>query len=140
MTLEERNTWVGLGVGLAAFVAYLTVIAVRAADTPLTQVEWGGPMLWAVGVGGGVYALVYLADRIRHRGRTVADERDAQIQRFGDASGGGLADLAALAALIMLALDVDSFWVAHTLFVGGFLGATIGSLAKVAAYREGIPS
>ncbi len=140
MTLEERNLWFSTALGLAAFAVYAVVLLVRLTDEPPTEVAWAGPMLWTVGIAGGLYALFYLVDRLLHRGTTVSDPRDEEIRRFGESISRGLVDLAALAAIVMLALDVHAFWVAHTLFVAGFVGAMIGSLAQISAYREGLPT
>lgn len=140
MSFEERHTWVGTAIGLAAIAAYILVIAGRAQDSPLTDVEWGWPMLVTVLAAGGLYALVYLGMRLRHRGEATTDARDIEIDRYGELAGKGLASAAITAAVVMLALDVDTFWVAHTLFGGAYLSSLVGTVAKIAAYREGIPS
>ena len=46
--------------------------------------------------------------------------------------------LAGLAALIMLTLGVSTFWVAHVLFMGSFLGSLANSGVAIAGYRDGI--
>ncbi|WP_296665667.1 hypothetical protein [Demequina sp.] len=140
MGFGERNQAIGLVLGLAAFVAYWAIVIVRAATDglPFAEVAWQGPMLWSVGLGGGLYAVVYGTMRWRARGSRVTDERDAEIERHAEAVGAGLTGLAVLATLIMLALDVDTFWAAHVLFVGAFLGSMAGSAASLAAYREGV--
>jgi len=46
--------------------------------------------------------------------------------------------MAALIAMIMLALNADTFWVVHVIFVGSFLGTVASAGMTVSAYTEGI--
>ena len=61
MTLTERTTIIGTVLGVVTFVTYWAVVVTRALtdDLPLEQVAWHGPMLLALIVGGGLYAVVY---------------------------------------------------------------------------------
>ena len=52
-------------------------------------------------------------------------------------AGGQVAVIAVLVAIILLALDAPSFWIAHVLFVGSYLGSVTGAMVSLAAYREG---
>lgn len=140
MSFEERHTWAGTAIGLAAIVAYIIVIVGRASDSALTEVQWGWPMLATVVIAGGLYALVYLGLRLRHSGERMTDARDEEIDRYGELAGKGLVSATVTTAVVMLALDVDTFWVAHTLFAGAYLGSLASTLTKLAVYRGGIPS
>jgi hypothetical protein len=137
MSFEGRHRAIGLGLGIAAFVAYWVVIAVRAAgdDLPFTEVAWQGPMLVALVVGGAIYGAIYGTMRWRARGTRVADERDTQIALMSETAGGQLTGLAVLVTLIMMALDADPFWSAHVLFVGSFLGSVSSAVVSLSAYR-----
>jgi hypothetical protein len=142
MTFTERYTAAGLLIALVAFVSYWGVVIFRAAtdDLPLVDVSWQGPMLVVLLVGGGLYALVFLAMWLRVRREPHTDVRDQEIERYAQTAGGGITGLAVLAALIMLALDAPTFWTANVLFVGSFLGSLASSGVTLAAYREGMPS
>ena len=141
MTVTERTTIVGSVLGLITFIAYWTVIIVRALtdDVPFVDVEWQGPMLAAILVGGALYAISYGLISWQARGTRRSDERDYEIQRYAESAGAGLAGLGSLAALIMLTLDVDTFWVATTLFTLGYLGSLVNSGVTIAAYQQGMP-
>ena len=76
----------------------------------------------------------------RHRRERLTDERDDEIQRYAETAGGGLTGMGVLAALIMLALEVDTFWVANVLFTVAFLGSLASAGVTLAAYREGVES
>ncbi len=140
MEFELRHHLVGLFAGLGAFVAYWAIILTRAAtdDAAFTEVAWRGPLLLALGVGGGLYGVIYLLGLARNRGRVVTDVRDAEIRRAAEEAGAGLTGMASLAALILLGLDASAFWVAHVLFVGGYLGSLAYSGRAISAYRKGL--
>lgn len=140
MELEYRQRVIGVIAGLAAFAAYWVIVLTRAAtdDASFTHVAWQGPLLLTVGVGGAIYGAAYGFARLRTRGEMVSDARDKEIERAALATGSGLTSLAVLAALILLGLGVGSFWVAHVLFVGAFLGSLAESGTAIAAYREGL--
>jgi len=142
MSFSERNTAIGLVLGLVGFIAYWVVVISRAAsdELPFTQVAWQGPMLVVLIVGGSAYALVWLTGWVRHRRERLFDERDHEIQRYAETAGAGSTGAAVLAALIMLALDVDTFWVAHVLFTLAYLGSLSSAGVTLAAYREGVQS
>ena len=140
MTVNERGTMIGLGVGLVAFIGYWVVVIYRSVNdaVPFTEVAWQGPMLLAIALGGGLYAATLGVLYWLTRGERRHDERDDEIQRHAETAGAGLASMGALIALILLALDVDSFWPAHALFVLGYLGSLINASVTIAGYREGV--
>jgi len=140
MTFTERYTWAGLAISIATFVTYWTIVIVRAVTDgrPLVDVDWQGPMLWSLLIGGGLYAVVMLALWLRVRGEAHTDARDREIERYAATTGGGITGLAVLAALVMLTLNAPTFWTATVLFVGSFLGS-LGSIGvSLAAYRKGL--
>jgi hypothetical protein len=142
MTFTERYTSAGLAIGLVTFIAYWAVVIFRAAtdDLPLVEVAWQGPMLLALAVGGGLYAVTFLTLWLRVRREPHTDVRDQEIERYAQTAGGGITGLAVLAALIMLALEAPTFWTATVLFTGSFLGSLASGGVTLAAYREGMPS
>lgn len=142
MTFTEKYTSAGLAISLVAFVGYWAVVVFRAVtdELPLTEVAWQGPMLVVLIVGGGLYAIVFLALWLRARREPYSDARDHEIERYAQTAGGGITGLAVLATLIMLALGTPVFWAANVLFVGSFLGSLASAGVTMAAYREGMPS
>ena len=140
MEFSQRHTLMGAAISLATMLTYLTIVTVRATTDglPLTQVSWQAPMLWCVGLGAAIYALVYAALRARHRGERVADERTERIDHQAEFAGSGLTGLGVLAALVLLAVGAEAFWVAHTLLIVTWLGSLAGSAVAIAAYRGGL--
>ncbi len=141
ISFEEGTTYGGLVLLIASFLAYLGIILTRARtdQVPLVDVAWRGPMLLVVLVSGVLYGLGYLVARLRHRG-PAEDARDREITRYGDSISGALASLTIFVTLIMLALEVDTFWVVHNLFLGSGFATFVGTAARIGAYHEGIPS
>ncbi len=139
MTFTERYTWAGLVIAIVTFVTYWVVILVRAGTSGrlLVDVDWQGPLLWALIVGGGLYALTMLVLWLGVRGHAHTDARDHEIERYATASGGGITGLAVLATLVMLALGAPTFWTAMVLFTGSFLGSLASSGVTLVAYRRG---
>lgn len=142
MNFQLRHQAWGLAVASVGFVAYWVVIIIRAArdDVSFTHVAWQHPLLWLLGAGAAVYLAVYGASYWSTRGTIRTDERDAEIARRADAAGSGMPTLGALVALVMLALGVEAFWVAHTIFVSSFLGTMTSVGLSIAAYEEGLDS
>lgn len=142
MEFSQRHTLVGTAISIVAMLTYLTILVVRAVTDglPLAEVAWQGPMLWCVGLGGAAYAIAYGVMRAQHRGQRVTDERTERIDTQAEFTASGITGLAVLAALVMLALDVDSFWVANTLLLMSWLGSLAGAAVAIDAYRGGLES
>lgn len=139
MTFTERYTWAGLILSIATFAAYWIVVVIRAASDvlPFAEVAWQGPMLWALILGGGLYALAMLVLWIRVRGEARTDARDHEIERYAATAGNGITGVAVLATLAMLPLAAPLFWTATVLFTGSFLGSVVCTGVTLAAYRRG---
>ncbi len=142
MNFQLRHQVWGLAISAVAFVAYWVVIIVRAArdDVSFTQVAWQHPLLWLLGVAATVYLVIYGASYWRTRGTIRTDERDAEIERRSSSASSGMTALGALSAMVMLALGVEAFWVAHTIFVSSFLGTLASFGMSMSAYTEGLDS
>ena len=140
MDFQLRHQGWGLVASLVWFVTYWTLIIVRAVtdDVSFTNVAWQHPLLWMLAAGAAIYAAIYVYSYWSTRGAIRTDERDAEIRRRSDAAGAGFAALGAVAALVMLALGVGAFWVAHTIFIASFLGTLASTAQTVAAYMDGL--
>lgn len=140
MTFTERHTWAGLAIGLITFFTYWIIVVARAATDglPLVDVDWQGPMLVSLALGGGLYALVMLVLWLRGRGEALTDVRDHEIERHSASVGGGVTGIAVLSTLIMMTLDAPAFWTATVLFAGSFLASLASAAVTLAANRRGL--
>jgi len=141
MSFEEKNVWIYAMVTVGAFGAYLVTILGRAQGTPLTEVPYVGAMLWTIGaaiaasiVGRIVVAVAWPKDADKK------DQRDKEINRFGEYVGQSFVVIGAVAALGLSMAEVDHFWIANAVYLAFVLSALLGSTAKLVAYRRGFPS
>jgi hypothetical protein len=141
ISFTEGVQYAGIALSLLSMVTYLAIVLTRVFtdDVSVTKVAWQGPMLLVVAIGGALYTIGYGVARLVHRG-PVEDARDKEIQRFGESINGGLVGLTVAVSIVMLALNVEPFWVAQNLFLGSWFASFVSSAGRVAAYREGIPS
>jgi predicted membrane protein len=65
------------------------------------------------------------------------DQRDKDINRYGEYVGGLVLGVAAVVPLILALAEVDHFWIANTIYLAFILSATAGSIVKIVAYRRG---
>jgi cell division protein FtsW (lipid II flippase) len=98
-------------------------------------------MLWTIGaaiaasiVGHIVVAIAWPKDADKK------DQRDKEINRFGDYIGQSFVVIGAVAALVLSMAEVDHFWIANVIYLAFVLSALLGSTAKIVAYRRGFQS
>lgn len=141
MTFQEKLTWLYGAISVATGATYFGIIVARAQNTALTEVAWVWPMAWtliACLVGMIVGSLVlYLASP---KDRRKTDQRDREIERFGNYAGQGFGTFCVAAALILTMTGASHFWIANTIYLGCFLAGIIGALVKIVVYRIGFQS
>ncbi len=113
MSSEERSTWI-VGVSLVVvFGWYFTKIIIEAATTPVDAISYQGLLAVMVVVFMGVVVAGHIALAVITRSSPGRDERDRRVDRFGEFVGGYVLGTGILALLIMAALEVEYFWIAH---------------------------
>ena len=148
MNVDERAVWTYLVMLIGSTVAYAAVVIPRALDTPIEDVEWVVPMIWAIGIAivgtvlGAIASAIASAVERAARGRDPeadlgSDERDKEISRLGDRRSQGVLGAGMLATLILAMLDADTFWIGNTLYLAGALGGLVETIVKIRAYRRG---
>jgi hypothetical protein len=137
MASEEKRAWIMIVVSACAYAVYLATVLGRRGDTPLTEVPYAAPMLWSIG--GGIVASIVLniIVAIVDGSGGKADQRDREINRFGDHIGQSFVVIGGSAALLMALLRLDYFWIANAIYLSFFLSGLLGSTAKIFAYRKG---
>jgi hypothetical protein len=121
---------------------YLTLLLVSLDGASLTEVDYQPIMLWTIGLGiaAGLVVHITLSIRAGLAGESQeADERDREIERFGTNVGQAFLVIGGLAGLLMALAEWDWFWIANTLFFGFALSGILEGVAKVTAYRRGLP-
>ncbi|GAA4051933.1 hypothetical protein [Agromyces indicus] len=142
MSYEEKGTWSFLVVAIAGYAVYLwLVLSQIVGGTPVDEVDYAIPMLWTIGgaVVAGIVARIAI-EIASPSESTRADVRDKQIDRAGEQVGNSLVVIAGIGALVLAMLQVHWFWIANAIYLGFVLSAVLGSLAKLAMYRRGLPA
>jgi hypothetical protein len=136
MAFLEKSNWVVLVVGVPTLVIYLAVIVPQVLGQPIAEVSWVEPMI--------VTIVVFVVANVL--GNVVAaasnpseadknDERDREIDQFGERVGNWLMVAGSIAALVLAMTTADHFWIANAIFLGGIAGALLSSITKIAAYH-----
>jgi hypothetical protein len=141
MGSEERSAWIMLVTAVAAYAVYLVVILGRAGTVPLPEVPYVQTMLWAIG--GAIAASILLNILFAvamPEGAGKKDQRDREISRFGEYAGQSFLVIGGVSALVMAMAEFPHFWIANAVYLAFVLSAVLGSIAKVIAYRRGLPA
>ncbi|WP_051389156.1 hypothetical protein [Arthrobacter sp. 35W] len=141
MSSEEKSAWVMLVVTVGAYAVYLAVVLGQASGTALAEVHYIPAMLWSIG--GAIVAAIVLntfAGIGSPKGAARKDQRDREIYRFGETVGQSFVVIGAVAALAMAMLELPYFWIANAVYLAFVLSAILSSIAKLAAYRGGLPT
>ncbi|MCK2025166.1 MULTISPECIES: hypothetical protein [Microbacterium] len=143
MVYEERNVWAGLIISPIVLVAYVVLVLQQAAGGPLTAVDWFPLMLWSIG--GGIVGTILLsvawgilAGMRDPDGVGRSDIRDRDIGRMGARVEQAFVAIAGLGVIVLCGIGADVFWIANTMFLGFFVAAVVGGIARVIAYRRGL--
>lgn len=141
MAYEEKVAWAGLIVAIVHVTVYLSVLLSRAAVTPIPETPYVDALVWSLGAAVAVMiALSIIVAITTSREGRETDIRDKQITARAEHTSRGFLIAGALAALIFAMLEVDSFWIAHVIYLGFFLSAFLESVTKIALYRGGMPA
>ncbi|MEV0379055.1 hypothetical protein [Nonomuraea sp. NPDC050643] len=141
MAPEEKRAWVMVVVSVIAYAVYAAIILGRAGDVPLTEVPYAATLLWTIGasiVAGIVLNIAVTVVRPDQAGKK--DQRDRQINRYGEYTGQWFLVAGGVAALAMALAELDHFWIANVLFLAFVLSSVLGSILKIIAYRRGLPT
>jgi hypothetical protein len=140
MTYEERTTWAQLLVAIVGTLAYVVIVLSKAAGGPLVDVAYQSTMLWVIGLSIVAVILLSITFTIASGERIFrSDQRDKEISAFGTRMGQAWIVIGALAAMLMAMAEWDWFWIANSIYFGFVIGAMFEGVAKVVAYRRGIP-
>jgi cobalamin synthase len=115
---------------------YAALIVPRALSEPVADIDWVLPMVGAIVgfvianvLGNVVAAMTNAREADQH------DDRDTEIDRFGERIGNWAIAIGAIAGLILAMAEADPFWIANAIFLGFLAGAVVSAAAKIAAYH-----
>ena len=90
----------------------------------------------AIVVSVGIRIAIAVRDRDAGQG---ADQRDREISAFGSRMGQSFVVIGGLAAMLMAVAEWDWFWIANVIYLCFALSGITESIARIAAYRTGLP-
>jgi hypothetical protein len=138
MSYEEKSVRVMLVLAVVSYGAYLVIILSGLDGGLLHEADYVLPMLWTIG--GSILASIVIHMFLGAPAkREKRDRRDLEIDRFGEFIGSGLLVIGAVAALIFAMLELEYFWIANVIYLAFVLSAIVASVAKMVAYRSGMP-
>ncbi|GII25232.1 hypothetical protein [Planosporangium mesophilum] len=137
MSFDEKRAWIQAVVAVCGYGTYVAIILGRTGDTPLAEVPYAGALLWTVGAAIVAGILLHMIAGMVTPNGTRTDQRDREINRFGEHVGQSFVVVGAVAALLMAMVEVRYFWIANAIYLAFVLSAVLGSVAKIAAYRRG---
>lgn len=144
MGFEERNTWAYLAITVVTYATYVVLVLRSAAGGPLVEAPYQPYLLGTIGAAILVAIVVSIAIRIsiavrdREAGQG-ADQRDREISAFGSRMGQSFIVIGAMAAMLMAVVEWDWFWIANVIYLCFILSALTESIARIVAYRTGLP-
>jgi hypothetical protein len=139
MAIEERRAWIRMLVGVAAYVVYVAVVLAGTDGRALTDAPYAAPLIWSVVAAIVASIVVETVVNTVRRGSMVTDERDRAIGRLGDQVGQAFVVIGAVSAMLMATAEWDHFWIANVIYLCFVLSMTLGSIAKLLAYRGTLP-
>lgn len=141
MSFEEKRAWIMAVVTVGAYAIYVNIILGRAGSGPITEVPYIPTLLWSIG--GAIAATIVLHivfAVVSPRDADRKDQRDREINRFGEYLGNSFVMIGGVAALVMSMAEMNHFWIANAIYLAFVLSAILGSAAKIFAYRRGFQS
>jgi hypothetical protein len=96
-------------------------------------------MLWAIGIGIALSILGSIAVAVsKPKEADKTDERDKQINRFGDYVGGVAFGISMIIPFGLAVTESDHFWIANAIFAGFVLTSILSSTVKIVGYHRGL--
>lgn len=139
MTWEEKSTWLTGASLLAVTIWYFTATLGELGTTPVEAISYQWRLIVMVVVSVAlivVGSIVVAIANPKAAGR--ADERDVQINRFGEYVGGYVLGTGMVVALMLTMVEFDHFWIAQAIVVTLVVSEFVTIATKLLAYRRGI--
>jgi hypothetical protein len=139
MSYEEKNAWVFGFIAPIGYLVYVVLVLTQAGDRPLEDANYVAPMLGTI-LGAIVVGILsgIVVGAFSGKDAGKSDQRDKQINRFGEYIGSAFLVAGALGALVLAWLEVPHFWIANVLYLGFVLQAILSTIVKLVAYRRGL--
>lgn len=143
MSYEEKGTWIYGILAVVLPTIYAIIVFPQLGSTSPAQIEYQVPLLWTIGA---TIVIAIVANILVGIGEGITspktagkrDQRDKDINRFGDYAGGITLGFAMTVPLGLAMTGAEHFWIANTIYAAFTLSALLSTVLKLRAYRRGI--
>lgn len=138
MSFEEKGAWLYAVLAVALPAIYFATIVGQLPTVAVTEIEYQGPLLAAVGAAI-VLAIVGMIG-IGIASPTEAgksDQRDKEINRLGEYVGGTTLGIGMVVPFGLAMAEFPHFWIANAIYLAFSVAALVGTAVKLVVYRRG---
>lgn len=139
MSFEEKGTWTYTVIAIVAAAIYFATVLAQLPRTAASDVGFQVPLFATIG---GTILLTIAAHIVigiaAPDDAGKRDQRDKDINRYGEYVGGVVLGLAMVVPLILALIEAEHFWIANTIYLAFVLSTIAGSIVKIVAYRRGL--
>lgn len=139
MSFEEKGVWIYAFIAVVLPAVYFAAVLGQLRHTAAAAIEYQAPLIAAIGgaivlsIAAHIVVAMASPDDAGKR-----DQRDKDINRFGEYVGGIVLGVAAIVPFVLTLVEVDHFWIANTIYLAFIMSAVSGSVVKIVAYRRGL--
>jgi hypothetical protein len=138
MSFEERSTWTYAVIAVVVPAVYFAAVLAQLRDTEAAQVAYVRPLLVAIGLAIVLNVVAHIVTAMLWpRDADLKDERDKEINRFGEYVGFYVISIGVLIPFGLAMAEIDQFWIANAIYLAFVLSALASSGVKIVAYRRG---
>ena len=141
MSFEEKSTWIELTCVVLVYSWYFFTIVSQLGSTPVGLIEYQGKMLTTVGILIGLMVAAYiLVFSVAPDTDDSSDERDREINRYGEYVGSFALTALAFTAMALAMMEFPHFWIANAVLFGLVVAEIVADGTKILLYRRGSAS
>jgi hypothetical protein len=142
MSFEERSTWIYGLVTVVIPTVYFATMLGQIRVRPAGEIDYVGPMLAAIGIAiaANIIGTILVAIGsaiVSGEDADRSDERDRNINRFGDYWAYYVLSIGVAGALILTFVQAEHFWIANAIYLAFVLASLTSVTLKLFAYRRG---
>lgn len=142
MSFAEKSAWVLGGIALVFPAIYLLLMAGELQRTPVPDIAFQVPLVGSIvaALVTAFIAHIVIVGTTPDQPAGIEDERDRTITIRGEYVTGVTLGMAMLAVLGLVLFELDHFWIATAMYVAMALSGLAGCIARIVAYRRGLPT
>jgi protein-S-isoprenylcysteine O-methyltransferase Ste14 len=138
MSFQEKSTWIYAVISVIVPGVYFATVIGQLQNTAVTEIAYQGTMLATIGLGIALAIIGHIAVAMSSpKDADKSDERDTNINRYGEYVGSFVLYGGMLGALGLALAESEQFWIANAIYSTFILAALATSAVKIVAYRRG---